>query len=273
METLLPRQTDILRIAARNGRVDVDGLAREFEVSQQTIRKDLNVLCDAGLLRRIHGGAMHPSGVTNYGYDARRSLAADAKRAIAERAAALIPDHSSIVINIGTTTEQLALALRRHTGLLVVTNNINVANILREAPAVEVVIAGGLVRPSDGGIVGEAAVDFIRQFKVDFAVIGASGIEADGTVLDYDYREVRVAQEMVRNARQTILVADSTKFSRTAPVKIVHLEDIDILVTDSAPPAAIAEICDSRDVRLEIARGDSVHGRNADGLTDIGPRE
>src|SRR5690606_32966166 len=143
---------------------------------------------------------------------------AEGKRRIGEAAARLIPDEASIILNIGTTTEQVAQALRHHRGILVVTNNINVANILREVPDAEVVIAGGVVRHADGGVVGEAAVDFIRQFRVDYAVIGTSAIDADGTLLDYDFREVKVAQAIVETARKTILVADSMKFTRTAPV-------------------------------------------------------
>src|SRR5690606_2719047 len=135
--------------------------------------------CARGALKRTHGGAMHPSGVENVEYEARRQIAPAEKRAIGRAAAALIPDHASLFVNIGTTTEAVSQALAGHRGLMVITNNINVANNLRAAPFIEVVIAGGVVRASDGGIVGEAAVDFIRQFKVDFAVIGASAIDAD----------------------------------------------------------------------------------------------
>ena len=106
---------------------------------------------------------------------------------------------------------------------MVITNNINVANRMRVYPGIEVVIAGGVVRGSDGGIVGEAAVDFIKQFKVDYAVIGASAIDHDGALLDFDFREVKVAQAIIANARHVILVSDSTKFERTAPVRIGHL--------------------------------------------------
>jgi DeoR family glycerol-3-phosphate regulon repressor len=180
-------------------------------------------------------------------------LAADGKRRIGLKAADLIPDHASIVINIGTTTEQVAMALRRHEGIMVVTNNINAANILREVQSAEVVIAGGLVRHSDGGVVGEAAVDFIRQFRVDYAIIGASAIDADGTLLDFDFREVKVAQAIIETARETILVADAMKFSRKAPVRIGHLEQIDVFVTDEPPPPEIAEICLAAGVQLEIA--------------------
>jgi DeoR family transcriptional regulator, glycerol-3-phosphate regulon repressor len=253
IERITFRQSDILELARQVGRVEVDSLADDFRVTPQTIRKDINELCDRGLLLRIHGGATHPSGVANYAYDARRVLAAEAKRLMGIRTAALIPDNSSIVLNIGTTTEQVALALTRHEGILAITNNINVAHILRESPSVEVVIAGGLVRKSDGGIVGEATVEFIRQFKVDYAVIGASAIDEDGTILDYDFREVSVAREIIRLSRQTILVADAMKFERTAPVRIAHLRDIEIFVTDCRPPESILQICAEHGVRLEIA--------------------
>jgi DeoR family transcriptional regulator, glycerol-3-phosphate regulon repressor len=244
---------EILEIARQRGRVDVEGLSGFFDVTPQTIRKDLNDLCDRSLLQRIHGGAVYPSGVTNFAYDARRTLAAESKQLIGATAARLIPDNSSIILNIGTTTEQVALALRRHQGIMAITNNINVANILRDAPAAEVVIAGGVVRHSDGGIMGEATVDFIKQFKVDFAVIGASAIDHDGVILDYDFREVKVSQAIISHARQTILVADNTKFERTAPVRIAELSMVDIFVTDVPPPDEITAICAAHNVQLIIA--------------------
>ena len=136
---------------------------------------------------------------------------------------------------------------------MVITNNINVANILRDAPSAEVVIAGGLVRHSDGGIMGEATVDFIRQFKVDFAVIGASAIDRDGSILDYDFREVKVSQAIIAQARKTILVSDSLKFERTAPVRIADLSMIDVFVTEVEPPREIVDYCRAHDVELIIA--------------------
>ena len=234
----------------------MEQLAAQFEVTPQTIRKDLNDLCDRRVLQRVHGGAIYPSSVTNYAYDSRRMLAADEKQRIGEACAALIPDNTSLILNIGTTTEQVAAALRRHRGIMVITNNLNAAHILREAPEVEVVIAGGVVRRSDGGVVGEATVDFIRQFRVDYAIVGVSAIDEAGELLDYDYREVRVAQEIISHARQTVLVADTMKFERRAPVRIAHLSDVDIFVTDRPPPAATTAICREHGVRLVIADGD-----------------
>ena len=107
---LLPRQADILSLAHDAGRLDVDSLAARFAVTPQTIRKDLNELCDQGLLQRYHGGAMLPSGVVNLAYESRRQLATDAKRGIGAKAAELTPNACSLLINIGTTTEQVAFA-------------------------------------------------------------------------------------------------------------------------------------------------------------------
>ncbi|WP_316859591.1 DeoR/GlpR family DNA-binding transcription regulator [uncultured Cohaesibacter sp.] len=250
MDTLIPRHKTILDQARIDGRVDVDSLAEMFGVTPQTIRKDLNYLCEIEALERIHGGAIYPSGVSNYAYEARRRHAADQKQAIGQATAALIPDNASLIINIGTTTEQVSQALTRHDGLMVITNNLNVANIFHSSSNAEVVIAGGVLRKEDGGLVGEATADFIRQFKVDFAIIGASAIDPDGTLLDYDVREVRVAQAILQSARKTILVSDSMKFERTAPVRIGHLSQVDYFVTDSLPDDEVVSLC--QDAKSEI---------------------
>jgi len=261
MPLLTPRQTDIIALARDSGRLDVDSLATHFGVTPQTIRKDLNHLCEQGLLQRYHGGAMLPSGVANLAYGARRQLATDAKRRIGLETAQLIPNDCSLLINIGTTTEQVATALRSHTGLMVITNNINVVNILQGYTGVEVIVAGGVLRHSDGGIVGEAAVDFISQFKVDYAIIGTSAIDEDGTLLDYDYREVKVSRKIVENSRRAILVADSLKYGRSAPVRIGHISEMSHFVTDAAPPARLRRICEDHGVVLDVAAEGSNKGQ------------
>ncbi|MBL0372420.1 DeoR/GlpR transcriptional regulator [Rhizobium sp. KVB221] len=247
---LSPRHTEILDIAKTQGKVLVEELANRFEITPQTIRKDLNDLCEKKLLNRIHGGAVFPSGMENMQYEQRRQIAAPEKDSIGRAAARLIPDNASLFVNIGTTTESVSQGLLDHGRLMIITNNINVANRLRVYPQFEVVIAGGVVRGTDGGIVGEAAVDFIRQFKVDYAVIGASAIDDDGALLDFDFREVKVAQAIIANARHVILVADSTKFERTAPVRIAHLSQVHSFVTDRCVVENIRKICRDNDVQL-----------------------
>ncbi len=247
---LNPRHSEIVESAKVNGRVTVDELAARFKVTPQTIRKDLNELCQARLLSRIHGGAIFPSGIENLEYEQRRLISEGEKHAIGQAAAELIPDNASLFINIGTTTEAVSLALLKKQGLMVITNNINVANRLRVYPQFEVIIAGGVVRTSDGGIVGEAAVDFIRQFSVDYAVIGMSAIDESGALLDYDFREVKVAQAIIENARHVILVADSTKSDRMAPVRIGHLSQVNSFVTDRCANEKLRQICLDNGVEL-----------------------
>ncbi len=237
------RQTEILALAKKEGRVLVEDLVLQFDVTAQTIRRDLAELCDSGKLERVYGGALLPSGVANIGYEDRRTLYSEEKDRIARLCAQHIPDDASLFLNIGTSTEAVARALLAHKNLMVVTNNMNVANILMANPTCEVVVAGGVVRRSDGGLVGDITADMVRQFKVDVAVIGASALDAEGDLLDFDFREVRVSQAVVRNARSTFLVADHSKFARGAPVRIASLEEMDKFFTDRDPPKPVQRLC------------------------------
>ena len=246
----VPRQQEIIDLARETGRVSVGELAARFGVSSQTIRKDLNDLCEQRLLDRVHGGAVVASSVQNLAYEARRTIAQSEKREIGKAAAALIPSNSSLFLNIGTTTEEVARALKQHLGLLVITNNLHVATMLYPLEGIDLVIAGGAVRRADGGVIGSLAVDLIRQFKVDYAIIGVSAIDADGALLDFDLNETQVSQAIISNARTVVLVSDSSKFNRTAPARFGRLRDVDVLVTDRVPSLELKELCAREDVRV-----------------------
>ncbi len=250
---LSERQSGILQRARTLGRVEVEALAAEYDVSTQTIRRDLNELSRGGLLARHHGGARPATQVVNLAYAERRDLAAQAKRAIGVAAAALVPDGCSVILNIGTTTEEVARALVDRRDLVVITNNLHVVGILSGTPAKEIILAGGLVRQSDGAIVGDEAVSFIRGFKADFAFIGASALDEDGAVLDYDMREVAVARAIIANARRAILVSDRQKFDRSAPMRICDVGDLHAFVTDAPPPRGFAFACEQAGVVVEVA--------------------
>lgn len=249
-----PRQLTLLSVVQAQGSVTVEKLAAQLGVTLQTVRRDVQRLADEGLLSRFHGGVRVPSStVENIGHPQRESLNAQGKRRIAHAIAAAVPNDCSLILNIGTTTEAIARALLRHTGLRVITNNLNVASILSANPKSEVIVVGGVVRGRDQGIVGEAAVDFIRQFKVDIAVIGISGIEADGSLRDYDYREVKVSQTILAHAREVWLAADISKFNRPAMVEVARLSQIDRLFTDAPPPEPFPALLAEAQVRYDIA--------------------
>lgn len=247
---ITPRQSDILNHARQTGRVSVEELALRFDVTVQTVRRDLGHLCDAGLLDRVHGGAMLPSGVTNIGYEDRRRMNAEAKEAIARVAAAQIPSGASLFLNIGTTTEAVARALLDTPNLMVVTNNMNVAQIMASHPSAEVIVTGGRLRRSDGGLVGDLAVETIRHFKVDIAVIGASALDLAGDILDFDADEVRVSRAILGQARNALLVADTDKLARSAPVRIANLRDLGSWVTDQPPPPDLRSLCDAAGTKI-----------------------
>src|SRR5258707_15458671 len=128
------------------------------------------------------------------------------------------------------------------------TNNLSAPRLGSRHPRIEVIVAGGSVRRTDGAVIGSTAISLIGQFKVDYAIIGASAIDEEGALLDFDYREVQAAQAIIANARRVILVADSTKFRRTAPVRIAHLSQIHTFVTDREIPAGLRAIARNANV-------------------------
>ena len=247
------RQSAILEIARAEGRVLVEDLAQRFEVAVQTIRRDLGDLAEAGFLDRVHGGAVARPGVANIGYEQRRRMNEAAKAEIARLCAAAIPDNASLILNLGTTTEAVARELIHHRNITVVTNNMNVANILLGNPSCEIMVAGGALRRSDGGLVGELTTQFFQQFKVDFAVIGTSALDLDGDLLDFDLAEVRVSRAILNQARSAFLVADHSKLGRSAPARIASLEEIDTIFTDRRLPPTLEQACRSWNTRIVAA--------------------
>ncbi|WP_117397143.1 DeoR/GlpR family DNA-binding transcription regulator [Maritalea myrionectae] len=243
----------ILDILNREGQVDVINLAQLFDVTEQTVRRDLATLCQRGLATRMHGGARRLASTASLSYEARRMNNITAKSQIGRKAAELIPNNCSVILNIGTTTEQVASALTKHEGLRVITNNINIIGLMQSAPLASLVQVGGTVRQSDGAVVGEDAVEFISGYRPDYAVIGASSIDDDGTILDFDAREVAVARAILKNARTRILVVDQSKFEINAPVRIADIGELDFIVMDGAPSDAFARAAEAAGTQIIIA--------------------
>ncbi|GAA3925465.1 DeoR/GlpR family transcriptional regulator [Litoribacillus peritrichatus] len=241
----------ILKLVSEHGYISIEELASRCQVTPQTIRRDLNELADNQQLSRHHGGAATNTSVANAAYSERRVMQHEQKQRIAQTIADSIPNFSSLFINIGTTTEEVAKALLHHTGLQIITNNLNVANILCNKEDFDVLIAGGTVR-KDGGIVGQGTEDFINQFKVDFAILGISGIDEDGALLDYDYREVRVSQAILKNSRQVLLAADHTKFGRNATIRLGNITEASQVFTDQMPPLSIKQLLKEHKVTLNV---------------------
>lgn len=248
------RQEEIISLIKTKGFVTVEKMATLFNVTPQTIRRDINFLDRGGYVSRYHGGAGHSVSTENVAYRHRKEHLLGEKKRIAEAAALMIGDNTSLFINIGTTTEHVANELvNQKKKLRIITNNLNVAAIMSRQEDFEVIVTGGIVRSRDCGITGESAVSFIRQFKVDIGIIGISGIDPDGTLLDFDFREVYVARTIIENSRKVYLVADHSKFGRAAMVKLGSITEIDTLVTDKQPPEQLMGVIETNDINLVIA--------------------
>jgi len=244
------RQMAILRHLKNAGRASVEELADAFTATPQTIRKDLNTLADAGEILRFHGGATLVAGTEYTHFVARAEIARAEKEQIGRRVAAEIPNNSSLLINSGTTTTAIVPHLRQHVGLKIMTDSVDLANLLRSCTGVEVMVPAGVVRASDGAILGNDAVEYIRNFRADIGIIGAAAIAEDGALLDYDVREASVTRAIMVAARNVFLVADSSKFGRAAPFCFGDLAQVDQLISDKGCPEPLRALCAAKDVSL-----------------------
>lgn len=252
MASVSERRARILQFVQQQGYAANEDLAKALNVTVQTVRRDVNSMAADGMVARHHGGASAISAAENIAYSDRQILNLKQKEAIGQDAAAAIPDGASLFINIGTTTEAFARSLRTHRALRVITNNIHVATLLAPAQDCNLVITGGTVRLRDGGIVGPAAAAMIEQYRADFGVIGISGIDEDGTLLDFDVDEIAAAQAIIRNARTVFLLADHTKFKRRPMARVGHISEISAFFTDQQPPATIKAILQKAGVALHV---------------------
>ena len=231
------RKKNLLEFLNKRGYATIEELAQNFAVTPQTMRRDINQLATEGKVQRFHGGVGMPLSTENIIYDERKRLFPEEKRRIAELVARHIPDGASLCINIGTTTEAVAYALLEHRNLRILTNDLNVARICAGTPGFEVIIAGGSVRSHDLGVIGSETEKFISEFRMDFGIIGISGIDAEGNLLDYDFREVSVARTIIAHSRRIFLACDNSKFGRPAMVKVGHVSQLEAVFSNGPLPA------------------------------------
>lgn len=234
---LSARQQDILaRIGAR-GAQQIDQLARDYGLTTQSIRRDINALCAMGLARRLHGGVDLPVVPRNTPVHARAGLNSAAKRLIADWIARDIPHGATVFLGIGTTVRYAAEALRRHRNLTVVTNSVDVALILGEAEGVELHLTGGIWRSNDRDLAGMETARYFERFHATHAVVGAGGLDPVSGALDFSHGDAQVTNAILANARTCYLAADKSKWTRDAAVRVAPLSSFTTFVTDQLPAA------------------------------------
>lgn len=249
----MDRRAHILELARRDGRVSVEALSEELRVSPHTIRRDINLLCEAAKLRRLHGGAEFIGDRINLPYSQRAVLNYAAKRAMAAAVAAQVPDGATIFISIGTTLTLVAEALSDHDGLTVITNNMHAALALSCNASNRIVLPGGELRLPDLDFIDAEASRLFSRYRADIAIYGVGGIDVDGRLLDFNEDEVRAREEMRRNARRSFLIADRTKFGRRAASVGGWLSDADMIFIDASPEAEYRALLEDLTGRVVVS--------------------
>jgi len=225
MIKLNARQQTILARLRSNEDIQIDTMAEYFQVTTQTIRRDVNQLCKAGYARRIHGGVGLPVQLTNTSYQLRSDLEFDVKDKIAKQVAHSIPDGATLMMGIGTTVTRIAYYLK--TKNRVITNNLQVVKILEPNPEIEVYVAGGLFRSQQQDIVGHSVLTFFNSFEADIGIFGCAAVTESHIAMEHETAESELSQSILNNSRQTWLVADASKWSRSASVKVAPLSRFD----------------------------------------------
>jgi DeoR/GlpR family transcriptional regulator of sugar metabolism len=228
------RRTRILKKLSENRFVQVSELANEFDVSTVTIRRDLDTMEEEGLCIRRHGGAIrvNPGVTLEMPYEIKRHEMVIEKERIAHRALDFIEDGDTFIIDSGSTTYALALLLNIKVRITVVTNDLQIAVKLAENPKIKLICTGGSARSSVFSLEGSMTESFLKSIKVDKTFLGADAIHEDGVISNVNMEEVAIKKAMIQAADKTILLVDSSKFTKAGFAKICDLEDIDVLITD-----------------------------------------
>lgn len=252
------RQRLIAQHIASHGSASVHDLAAHFDVSSETIRRDLGALEDAGHVERTHGGAVAATGHAERNLETRTLENREAKDRIARVAVDLLPPAGgSLLLDAGSTTAQLIphiphSALMGPNALLVITDSAPNAAALAAAGATNVQILGGSVRGSTGAVVGSVAVETLRRLRVDVAFLGTNGIDAERGLTTPDPAEAAVKQAMAEAARHVVVVTDSSKYDQDFTVSFADLDQVDTIVSDSMPTGALADALATTDVEVVV---------------------
>ncbi|WP_067902693.1 DeoR/GlpR family DNA-binding transcription regulator [Nocardia vaccinii] len=228
------RRREIMHRLVTDGYVEAKALADELGVDTSTIRRDLDALERAGQAQRTHGGARPTPGATaKLPYTMKESERLDEKAAIGAAAAARVRDGQTVILDSGSTTYEVARALRNHTDLTIITNDLRIAKYIAETPGMRLLVTGGELLGSVFTLVGERAIAFLSDYTADWAFLGADAIDLDAGITNMNTLEVPLKRAMLAAAGNSFVVADSSKFGRRALAKVAGLDEISGVITDS----------------------------------------
>jgi DeoR/GlpR family transcriptional regulator of sugar metabolism len=248
------RMQQILQMLETRDSVHVTELAETFAVSEVTVRNDLTELARQGLVARVRGGVRPlQRGQSELGFDFRLRLEVDRKQAVARAAADLVGDGEAIALDASTTAYYLALELRAKRELVVVTNGMLIAASLADAPGINVLVTGGMLRLSAMSLVGDLGADLLRSTRINKGFLGARGLSLERGLMDLNPDEVRIKQEMAEACERVIAIVDGTKWHRSALLSFVPADGVHAIVTDTSAPAEQVEEWRSRGIDVVTA--------------------
>ena len=246
------RQIEILGLITAQGSATIGNLAESLNVSEETIRRDAKVLETKGEVLKLHGALALPHLAGEAPFDRRIRENSDAKRAIAKRAVQFVSDGDSLMIDTGTTTSIFAQELRIKRNLTIVTNSSDIAKTLATVNGNTVYMAGGALKGDNGAAFGPPAVEFFSRFRVKHAFISIGALDAKDGPMDADLSEAEIAHMALSRADQRIILSDSSKFGKTALVKVCEFTEISHLVTNAMPDAALLQALDHAGVTVIV---------------------
>ena len=253
MKPLSRHETEIFRLVTLRGSCSIAELADQLGVSDETVRRHVRPLVDRGQVEKVHGGIVMPDRLREAPMERRMGENRAAKQAIASVVASRVDDGDTLMLDTGSTTAYVALALTRKSGLRVITNSTEIGRILARQSSHKVYLVGGQIGGDHLATFGPQAIDFVRRFNVRHAILSIGGINAANELLNFDLDEAEFSRAVIRQAASVTVVADHTKFSRRALVKVCDVADIDTFITDRKPPAAFSRLLAENDASLVVA--------------------
>ncbi|WP_135546481.1 DeoR/GlpR family DNA-binding transcription regulator [Paenibacillus cymbidii] len=250
----IERRNGIAELARDRGSVTVAELSKRFDVTEETIRKDLEKLEAEGRVKREHGGAI---GVGDPGaelpFAVRNAVRQEEKRRIAEEAAKLVADGEVIALDASSTCLQLAARLKDRRELTVVTNSLQIVHVLKDSPGVAVFCTGGILRTPSYCFVGESAEEMIGKYVIGKAFLSTRGLTLDNGLLEPNEQEARMKKTIIRAARELMLLLDYSKFGQTAFYPIARIDQVHTLVTDDQTPESYAKAFEQQGAKVIVA--------------------
>ena len=233
MKYVRNRQKEILELLNQTEKVLITDLSNHFSVSEMTLRRDLDILAQKGVIKRIRGGAIKINqGSYEMPFEMRCDKEYEAKSIISKKAASMIRDGETVVIDTGTTALVVAEELAERNNLTILTSSLRVAWLLADRPNINLIVLGGVVRKGERSLVGELVEDVFENFFPDTFIMGVGGIDAECGFTDFDIDDVKVKRKAIKSSQRTIVVADESKIEKKAFVKIASINEIDTFITN-----------------------------------------